>query len=125
MIYLNQSHLAVTKQKQKNFLLRLFYTQVDCRSVEPPQEVASYTLKKGELKMVRPKYNTETGEFLGLCKTFSYMLVRGSPEEVIFNYGFDKENSKVLYSHYRRRITNAFCGTMFNRHKLLVESVEV
>ena len=75
--------------------------------------------------MVRPKYNTETGEFLGLCKTFSYMLVRGSPEEVIFNYGFDKENSKVLYSHYRRRITNPFCGTMFYRHKLLVESVEV
>ena len=41
--------------------------------------------------MVRPKYNTETGEFLGLCKTFSYMLVRGSPEEVIFIMGLIKK----------------------------------
>ena len=32
----------------------------------PPQDVASYTLKEGELKMVRTRYNGDTGEFLGI-----------------------------------------------------------
>ena len=32
----------------------------------PPQDAASYTLKKDELKMVRTRYNGDTGEFLGI-----------------------------------------------------------
>ena len=29
--------------------------------------------------MIRPKYNAETGEFLGLYETVGFMVVRGSP----------------------------------------------
>ena len=43
---------------------------------------------------------------------------------MFFNYGFDKEKSKILYSHYRRS-SNSFCGTMFDRHKMWVENCEV
>ena len=75
--------------------------------------------------MIRPKYNAETREFLGLYETVGYAAVRGSPEEVFFNQGYDNEKSKVLYSHYRRRMANSFCGTMFNSHKILVESGEI
>ena len=71
---------------------------------------------------MRPKYNIETGEFLGLYERISFLVVRGDPEEVFLNYGYGKEKSKVLYSHYRRKIPNAFCGTAFNRHRTMVES---
>lgn len=54
--------------------------------------------------MVRPKYNPDTGEFLGLYETVGIIVVRGSPKELFFNYGYDRKKSKVLYSHYRRRI---------------------
>ena len=33
--------------------------------------------------------------------------MRRDADEVFFNYGYDKEKSKVVYSHYRRRID--FC----------------
>ena len=47
--------------------------------------------------MARPKYNPETGEFLRLYETVGFMVVRRSPEEVFFKYGYDKDKSKVLY----------------------------
>ena len=86
--------------------------------------MSTYVLKENEVKIVRPKYNPETGEFLGLYETVRFIVVRGSPEEVFFNYGYDKEKSKVLYSHYRRRILNSFSGTIFNRHCVMSESGE-
>ena len=61
-------------------------------------------LKENEVRMVRSKYNPETSEFLRLYETVGFVVARGSPEEVFFNYGYDKEKSKVLYFHYRRRI---------------------
>ena len=75
--------------------------------------------------MVRPRNNPKTGEFLGLFETIGYLVVRGSPEEVIFNYGFDKEKSKILYSTYERRTPSSFSGTAFNRHESMIESGEV
>ena len=54
-----------------------------------------------------------------------YLVVRGSPEEVFFNYGFYREKSKGLHSHYRRRNSNSFSGTMFNGHCTIIEIGEV
>ena len=34
----------------------------------------SYVLKENEVKMIRTKYNPETGEFLGLYKTIGFMV---------------------------------------------------
>lgn len=54
-----------------------------------------------------------------------FMVVRGFPEEVFFNYGYNKDKFEVLYSHYRRRIPNSFSKTILNRHRVMIESVEV
>ena len=75
--------------------------------------------------MIRPKYNAETREFLGLYETVGFMVVRGSPDEVFFNYGYDKDKSQVLYSHYRRRIPNSFCEIIFNRHRAMIKAGEI
>ena len=72
--------------------------------------------------MVRPCYDPKTGEFKGLYETIGYLVLRGSPEKVFFNYRFDREKSKVLCLHYRRRIPNSFSGTIFNRHRTMIES---
>lgn len=71
-----------------------------------------------------PKYNGGTGEFLGLYETVRFMVLRGSPE-VFFNYGYDKDKSKVLYYHYRRRIPNSFYDTIFNHHRAMIKSGEI
>ena len=122
---MNQAYLTVKKNKRIIYCDYFVLDQI-VEASTPPQDMSTYTLKGNELKVVRPKYNAETGKFLGLYETVGYSLVRGSSEEVFFNnYGYDKKKLKVLYSHYRRRMLNSFYGTMFNRHKILVERGEI
>ena len=75
--------------------------------------------------MIRPKYNAETREFLGSYETVGFMVVRGSPDEVFLNYGYDKGKPKVLYSHCRRRIPNTFSGSIFNRYRAIIETGQI
>lgn len=46
------------------------------------------------------------------------MVVRRSPDEVFFNYGYNKGKSKVLYSHYTQKQFDDWAGCSFNRTKL-------
>ena len=85
----------------------------------------SYELKDREVKMVRPNYNSKTGEFLGLYEAVGFLVVNGDAEEIFLNYDFDKEKSKALYSHYTRKIPNTFRGTKFNRQRTMIESGEL
>ena len=94
-------------------------------AANPPEDISTYVLKENKVKMIRPKSNAETGEFLGLYETVRFMVVRGSPDEVFFNYGYSKDKSKVLYLYYRRRIPNSFSGTIFNRHREMIETGEI
>ena len=38
------------------------------------------------------------------------------------DYGFSKQNSKILQCYYKKRIPIIFSGTFFNRHKIQFES---
>ena len=123
LFYLNQSYLTVKKNK-KIYYCGFFIVGQIVEASNPPEDMSTYVLKKNEVKMARPKYNPETGEFRGLYETAGFMVVRRSPEEVFFNHGYDKEKPKVLYAHYRRRIPHFFSSTIFNRHRVMIESDE-
>ena len=69
--------------------------------------------------------NAETREFLGLDEKVEFMAVRGSLDEFFFKYGFDKDKSKVLYSQYSKRIPNSFSRTIFNRHRVMIETSQI
>ena len=69
-----------------------------------------------------PKYDTVYRTFLGLVETLGYLTIRGERMECFFDYGYSKENSKVLYSHHKMKIPNSFLGTIFNRHRIQYES---
>ena len=61
LFYVNQSYLSVTKKKI--FYSEYFVIGQVVEASNPPQDVFFYTLKETEVKMVRPCYNPETGEF--------------------------------------------------------------
>lgn len=63
--------------------------------------------------MYHSKYDTVTGEFLGLIETLGYLTVGGDSGECFLDYGYAKENSKILQSHYKMKIPNSFSATMF------------
>ena len=66
------------------------------------------SLRTEDHKDHRAKYKVTTGGFLGLYETVRFIFIRGNPEEVFFNYGYDKEKFKTLFSHYRRKIPKSF-----------------
>ena len=87
LLYINQAFLIVKKNKNCDYYVLGHIVETS----DTPQDISSYTLKENKVKMVRPRYDSETGEFKGLYKTVGFLIVRGSPEELFFNYGFDKE----------------------------------
>ena len=70
------------------------------------EDISNYVCKEREVKLIRLRYDPSTGDFLGLYETIGFPLVRGDEEEHFLNYGFDDNKSKLLYSFYKRRITN-------------------
>ena len=90
--------------------------------LNPPEDLRNCECQPKEAKIYRPKYDTVTGEFLGLCETLGYLTVPGDKQECFFDYSYSKDNSKVLYSHHKMKIPDSFSGTMFNRHRIQYES---
>ena len=88
----------------------------------PPENIESYEFKEREANMYRPRYDTVTGEFLGLHETLGYLTVRGDADQCFFDYGSSKQNFKILHSFHRKRMPNNFSGTLFNRHRTQYES---
>ena len=41
---------------------------------------------------------------------------------VFFDYGYSKQNSKILHSYHRKRMPNSFSGIFFNRHRMQYKS---
>ena len=61
-----------------------------------PENIENYVCKDREVKFYRLRYDTQTGQFLGLCELIVFLVVRGDQEEHFLNYGYSKENSKIL-----------------------------
>ena len=80
-----------------------------------PEDLKHYQLKSDEVKLIKPKYDPVNGQFLGLINSLGYLTVRGDEQEHFFDYGFNKENSKILYSTHKMKIPNSFSTTIFNR----------
>ena len=100
-----------------------FLTGQIIEAINPPEDIANYVCKDCEVKYCRSRHDVSTGQFLGFCETARFLVVRGENDEHFLNDGFCEENSKVLYSYYKRRIPNSFAGTLFNRHRLLFETI--
>ena len=72
------------------------------------ENIENDVCKDCEVKFYRRHYDPQTGHFLDLYESIGYLIVRGDDEEHFLNYEFCKENSKILYSHHKRRIRAIF-----------------
>ena len=93
-------------------------------ALNPSENISSYVCKERETKLVRPRYDPTTDDFLGLYETVSFLVVRGDEEGHFLNYKYDDNKSKLLYSFYKRRITNLFREMMFKRNRIMFDGVE-
>ena len=87
-------------------------------SLNSSADLTDYKVKPDEAKIIRPKYDVESGKFLGLDEILAYFVVCGDKDGCFLDYGYSKENINVLYSTCKRKIPYSFSGTTFNNHKV-------
>ena len=113
IFYVNQSYLSY-KDNKKTYYVDTFILGQVTPLLNQSENLDEYTSQENEAKIIRAKYDTVTGQFLGLENCLAYSTVRGDFQEQFFDYGYSKENSKILYSTYKMKISNIFSTTIFN-----------
>ena len=86
-----------------------------------PKDIESYKLNENEVKILRPRYDPVSGEFLGIEYCAALVTVRNDQDEQFFDYGYNKQNAKVLYSTKKMKIPSSFTTTIFGQHKTQYE----
>ena len=54
------------------------------------------------MKVYRRQDDPATGQFLGLYESLGFLVVRGDQDEHFLDYGYCKENSKILQSFIKK-----------------------
>ena len=88
---------------------------------QQPKDIESYELNDNEVKVLRPRYDPVSGEFLGIEYCVDLVTVRNDQDEQFFDYGYHKENSKVLYSTRKLKILSSFKTAILGQHKMQYE----
>ena len=71
LLYVNQVYLTVRKNKKIYYCDYYIIGQI-VEVSNTLENISTYHLKEREVKMVRSKYNSETGEFLGLYEKIGF-----------------------------------------------------
>ena len=96
--------------------------------LNPHENLSNYEFSENEAKIYRPKYDTVTGHFLNLYENMGYLLVRGDSDKCFLDYGYSKENSKILHSFHKNgcRIASAIpfsIGIEYNMSLVLLQTM--
>ena len=116
LFYVNQGYQSY-KDNKKVYSNDIFITVQIMPLEHQPKDIESYKLKNDEVKILRSKYDPVSGEFLGIEYCIGVITVRNDPEEQFFDYGYTKDNSKILYSTKKVKILSSFKSTVFGIYK--------
>ena len=116
LFYVNQGYQSY-KDGKKVYYNDVFIIAQIMPLAHQPKDIESYELKNDEVKMLRPKYDPTNDEFLGIEYCVVLITVKNDPDEQFFDYGYSKDNSKLLYSIKKVKIPSSFKATCFGTHK--------
>ena len=113
VFYVNQASESYKNDKKIYYSDYYIIGQV-IHALNSPADLTDYEVKPDEAKIIRPKYDVDSGKFLGLDESLGYFVIRGDKDECFLDYGYSKENSNVLYSTRKRKIPNSFIIKRFS-----------
>ena len=120
VFYINQAYQSF-KDGKKVYYTHLFIISQIMPLAHQPKHIESNELKDDEVKILRTSYDPISGEFLGIEYCIALITGRNYPQEQFFDYGYNKENAKVLYSTRKLKIPNCFKSTIFRQHRMQYE----
>ena len=115
LFYVNQGYQSYKDNKKVYY--NIFITAQIMPLAHQPKDIENYELKDDEVKILRSRYDPVSGEFLGIEYCIGVITVRNDPEEQFFDYGYTKDNSKILYSTKKVKIPSSFKSTVFGIYK--------
>ena len=78
-LYINQAYF-----KKKIYYHDLFVVGQATPMLNPPEDLENYVPEEDKVKILRPKYDVLSGQFLGLVETLAYLTVRGDKRVCFF-----------------------------------------
>ena len=120
LLYVNQGYQSYKDDKIVYYNDLYIIAQILPLSIQP-KDIESYELKDYEVKILRTRYDPISGEFLGIEYCVALDTVKNDPEEQFLDYGYNKDNSELLYSTKKLKIPSSFKGTVFGVHKMQYE----
>ena len=118
LVLVNQGSVSLVKGGEKTLYLDFVIIGqiVPAANVDPTIDLNEYDYKENEVMLYVPEYNTTTGLNGGLTKKLGYIILRGDPKERFLSYGYNKEQSSLLYCSMRKPLPNIFNYTSFKKH---------
>ena len=120
IFYINHGYQSF-KDSKKVYYTDVFILAQIMPVAHQPKDIESYELNENEVKIFRPRYDPASGEFLGIEYCVALITVRNDQDEQFFDYGYNKQNAKVLYSTKKMKIPSSFTTTIFEQHKTQYE----
>ena len=98
LVYVNQGSISHIKDEQAIYLELVILGQIlPFAYPDPKIKLDNHDFKDNEVLLFVLSYKTETGLYQGLKKKLGCITLRGNVNEQFFSYGYNKENSKVLF----------------------------
>lgn len=88
---------------------------------QQPKDIESNVPRENEVNILRPRYNIITDEFLGIEYCIALITVRNDVDEQLFDYGYNKDNSKLMFSTKKLKIPSSFKSTILGQHRMRYE----
>ena len=120
IFYINQGYQSF-KEAKKVYYTDVFILAQIMPLAHQPKDIESDELNENEVKILRPKYDPVSSEFLGIEYCVALITMRNDQDEQFFDYGYNKQNAKVLYSTKKMKIPSSFTTTIFGQHKTQYE----
>ena len=76
ILYIDQGYLTA-KDNKRMFYAHYYILDQIIEAINPPKKVENYVCKDREVRFYHPRYDTQTGQFLGLYESVGYLIVKG------------------------------------------------
>ena len=116
LLYVNQGYPSY-KEGKKCYYNNIYIVAQIVPLAHRPKDFGFYDCKDDEVKIYRAKYDLANGKLLGIEYCAALITVKNNPKEQLFDYGYVKANSKMLYSTRKSKILSSFKATAFGNHK--------
>ena len=120
IFYLKQGYQSC-KDGKKVYCTDVFIIAQIMPLTHQSPDIESYVLKENKVKILRPRYNPVSCDFLVIEYCVGVITVRHDPQKQFFDYGYNKDNAKLLYCTQKLKIPNSFTTTIFGQHRMQYE----